>query len=190
MSTPEPPLPPREALAEARVRAPTRGNWRLERLLESVNQDQRVKAWWHVSAVNATRRLGMSDHSWVCKFASNYSSGIGIQRSPVCRESSSAIVAVARANASADGPSFLGVACTPPFWLVRFCPDPGRDDGRGPEEKPVGVIGPPARRSSVSSDRPRLAVLGSRRSTSVDVGATDPHFRSRGLLERFLPYHP
>ena len=24
-----------------------------------------VKAWWHVSAVNAARRLGMSDHSWV-----------------------------------------------------------------------------------------------------------------------------
>jgi metal-dependent HD superfamily phosphatase/phosphodiesterase len=24
-----------------------------------------LKAWWHVSAVNATRRLGMSDHSWV-----------------------------------------------------------------------------------------------------------------------------
>jgi metal-dependent HD superfamily phosphatase/phosphodiesterase len=61
----EPPLPPREALAEARVRAPTRGNRRLERLLEAVNSDAQVKAWWHVSAVNATRRLGMSDHSWV-----------------------------------------------------------------------------------------------------------------------------
>jgi metal-dependent HD superfamily phosphatase/phosphodiesterase len=48
-----------------RVRAPTRGNRRLERLLEAVNADEQVKAWWHVSAVNATRRLGMSDHSWV-----------------------------------------------------------------------------------------------------------------------------
>jgi uncharacterized protein len=61
----EEPLPPREALGEVRVRAPTRGNRRLERLLDAVNADQQVKAWWHVSAVNATRRLGMSDHSWV-----------------------------------------------------------------------------------------------------------------------------
>jgi hypothetical protein len=48
-----------------RIRAPTRGNRRLERLLDAVNADDQVKAWWHVSAVNATRRLGMSDHSWV-----------------------------------------------------------------------------------------------------------------------------
>jgi metal-dependent HD superfamily phosphatase/phosphodiesterase len=65
MSSAEDPLPPREALAEVRVRAPTRGNRRLERLLDAVNADEQVKAWWHVSAVNATRRLGMSDHSWV-----------------------------------------------------------------------------------------------------------------------------
>jgi metal-dependent HD superfamily phosphatase/phosphodiesterase len=58
-------LSPREALAEVRVRAPTRGNRKLERLLDAVNADPQVKAWWHVSAVNATRRLGMSDHSWV-----------------------------------------------------------------------------------------------------------------------------
>jgi metal-dependent HD superfamily phosphatase/phosphodiesterase len=48
-----------------RINAPTRGNRRLERLLAAVNADDQVKAWWHVSAVNATRRLGMSDHSWV-----------------------------------------------------------------------------------------------------------------------------
>ncbi len=60
-----PPLPPREALAEVRVRAPTRGNRRLESLIAAVNDDPQVKAWWHVSAVNATRRLSMSDHSWV-----------------------------------------------------------------------------------------------------------------------------
>ncbi|MBV9195503.1 MAG: HD domain-containing protein [Solirubrobacterales bacterium] len=59
------PLSPREALADVRIRAPTRGNRRLEALLEAVNGDQQVKAWWHVSAVNATRRLAMSDHSWV-----------------------------------------------------------------------------------------------------------------------------
>jgi hypothetical protein len=60
-----PAQPPREAIAEVRVRAPTRGNRRLERLLEAVNDDPQVKAWWHVSAINATRRLGMSDHSWL-----------------------------------------------------------------------------------------------------------------------------
>jgi uncharacterized protein len=65
VSAPEPPLPLREALAEVRVRAPTRGNRKLEQLLDAVNDDPQVKAWWHVSAVNATRRLGMSDHSWV-----------------------------------------------------------------------------------------------------------------------------
>jgi metal-dependent HD superfamily phosphatase/phosphodiesterase len=62
---PEAALPPREALADVRVRAPTRGNRRLEQLLDAVNTDDQVKAWWHVSAINATRRLGMSDHSWV-----------------------------------------------------------------------------------------------------------------------------
>jgi metal-dependent HD superfamily phosphatase/phosphodiesterase len=61
----EPPIPPREALADVRVRAPTRGNRRLEQFLDAVNSDDQVKAWWHVSAVNASRRLGMSDHSWV-----------------------------------------------------------------------------------------------------------------------------
>ncbi|HEX4806998.1 MAG TPA: HD domain-containing protein [Conexibacter sp.] len=56
---------PREAIADVRIRVPTRGNRRLERLLDAVNADEQVKAWWHVSAVNATRRLGMSDHSWI-----------------------------------------------------------------------------------------------------------------------------
>jgi metal-dependent HD superfamily phosphatase/phosphodiesterase len=61
----DPPLPLGDALAEMRVRAPTRGNRKLESLLDAVNADDQVKAWWHVSAINATRRLGMSDHSWV-----------------------------------------------------------------------------------------------------------------------------
>jgi metal-dependent HD superfamily phosphatase/phosphodiesterase len=61
-----PPAPSvRDAVAEMRIRVPTRGNRRLERLLDAVNADDEVKALWHVSAVNATRRLGMSDHSWV-----------------------------------------------------------------------------------------------------------------------------
>jgi uncharacterized protein len=62
---PEAPIPPREAIAGVRVRAPTRGNRRLERFLDAVNADDHTKALWHVSAVNASRRLGMSDHSWV-----------------------------------------------------------------------------------------------------------------------------
>ena len=65
MSEVDPPVPLREALADVRVRAPTRGNRRLEKLLDAVNADEQVKAWWHVSAVNASRRLAMSDHSWV-----------------------------------------------------------------------------------------------------------------------------
>jgi metal-dependent HD superfamily phosphatase/phosphodiesterase len=59
------PRSPREAIAEVRLRVPTRGNRRLERLLEAAADDPQVKAWWLVSAINATRRLGMSDHSWV-----------------------------------------------------------------------------------------------------------------------------
>ncbi|HVS28504.1 MAG TPA: HD domain-containing protein [Solirubrobacteraceae bacterium] len=61
----EAPRPPAEAIADVRIDAPVRGNRRLERLLEAANSDAQLKAWWHVSAVNATRRLGMSDHSWV-----------------------------------------------------------------------------------------------------------------------------
>jgi hypothetical protein len=78
----EPPIPPREAIADVRLRAPTRGNRRLESLLEAVNADDQVKAWWHVSAVNATRRLGMSDHSWVVNFVS--SSGPGRSLAGTC----------------------------------------------------------------------------------------------------------
>jgi uncharacterized protein len=57
--------PPREAIADVRIRVPTRGNRKLEALIAAVNADDQVKAWWHMSSVNATRRLGMSDHSWV-----------------------------------------------------------------------------------------------------------------------------
>jgi metal-dependent HD superfamily phosphatase/phosphodiesterase len=57
--------PPREAIADVRIRVPTRGNRKLEGLIANVNADEQVKAWWHVAAVNATRRLGMSDHSWI-----------------------------------------------------------------------------------------------------------------------------
>ncbi len=56
--------PPREAIAEAHVRAPTRGNRKLEGFLEAVNDDEQVRSWWYMSQVHA-ERLGMSDHSWV-----------------------------------------------------------------------------------------------------------------------------
>jgi metal-dependent HD superfamily phosphatase/phosphodiesterase len=56
--------PPKEAIAEARVRAPSRGNRKLEGFLDAVNEDEQVRAWWYMAQVNA-ERLGMSDHSWV-----------------------------------------------------------------------------------------------------------------------------
>ena len=34
-------------------------------MLERVNADDGLKAWWHVSNVNAVKRLGINDHSWV-----------------------------------------------------------------------------------------------------------------------------
>lgn len=65
MSTPEAPAPSvADAVALAAVRVPTRGNRKLERLIEAVNGDAQVKAWWHAAGVNA-HRLRMSDHSWV-----------------------------------------------------------------------------------------------------------------------------
>src|SRR4051794_41603367 len=53
-----------EAVENARVHAPTRGNRRLESFLEAVNADERVRAWWYMAQINS-ERLGMSDHSWV-----------------------------------------------------------------------------------------------------------------------------
>jgi metal-dependent HD superfamily phosphatase/phosphodiesterase len=55
---------PADAIAGARVRAPTRGNRRLEALLDGVNADAELRAWWHMAQVTS-ERLGMSDHSWV-----------------------------------------------------------------------------------------------------------------------------
>jgi uncharacterized protein len=46
------------------IRAPTRGNRKLERLLDAANADRRLHAWWYMQQVNADRR-DMSDHSWV-----------------------------------------------------------------------------------------------------------------------------
>src|SRR4051794_34076772 len=55
---------PADATEAARIGAPTRGNRRLERLLEALNDDPEVRAWWHMTQVQS-ERLGMSDHSWV-----------------------------------------------------------------------------------------------------------------------------
>jgi metal-dependent HD superfamily phosphatase/phosphodiesterase len=57
-------LTPREAVAGIRVRAPARGNKKLQALIDAANADDQLKAWWVVQQTNA-ERLGMSDHSWV-----------------------------------------------------------------------------------------------------------------------------
>ena len=51
-------------IADITIRAPTRGNRKLEKLFAAVNADPQIKAWWHAAGVNA-ERLDMSDHSWV-----------------------------------------------------------------------------------------------------------------------------
>ncbi len=54
----------RETVGQARIRVPVRGNRRLGQLIDAVNADDQLKAWWYVAGLNANR-LGMSDHSWV-----------------------------------------------------------------------------------------------------------------------------
>ena len=58
-------LTPVEAVAGMRIRVPARGNRKLRRLLEKVDADKQLKAWWHVANVNAVVRLQINDHSWV-----------------------------------------------------------------------------------------------------------------------------
>ena len=58
-------MTPAEATARMRIRVPTRGNRKLRSLIEQVNADDELKAWWHVSNVNAIGRLSINDHSWV-----------------------------------------------------------------------------------------------------------------------------
>jgi metal-dependent HD superfamily phosphatase/phosphodiesterase len=58
-------LTPAEAVAQMRIRVPTRANRKLAALLERVNSDDQLKAWWHVANVNAVKRLEINDHSWV-----------------------------------------------------------------------------------------------------------------------------
>lgn len=60
----KPDLGSREGITSVAVRAPTRGNRKLEKFLDAVNRDDEVRAWWYMAQVHA-ERLGMSDHSWV-----------------------------------------------------------------------------------------------------------------------------
>ena len=58
-------LTPAEAVQRMRITLPVRGNRRLRRLLDRVNSDLQLKAWWHASNVNAVARMEINDHSWV-----------------------------------------------------------------------------------------------------------------------------
>jgi metal-dependent HD superfamily phosphatase/phosphodiesterase len=58
-------LAPTEAIKQMRIRVPERGNQKLRRVIERVNQDDQLKGWWHVANVNAAVRLEINDHSWV-----------------------------------------------------------------------------------------------------------------------------
>jgi hypothetical protein len=57
-------LTPAQAVEKMKVSLPVRGNRKLRKLLERVNEDKQVKAWWHVSNVNVVR-MEINDHSWV-----------------------------------------------------------------------------------------------------------------------------
>ena len=46
------------------IRAPAERNPKLAALLDAVNADMQLKAWWYAQQVNADR-LQMSDHSWI-----------------------------------------------------------------------------------------------------------------------------
>jgi metal-dependent HD superfamily phosphatase/phosphodiesterase len=58
-------LSPAEAVEKMHINLPVRGNRKLRKLLERVNADRQVKAWWHASNVNAVVRMEINDHSWV-----------------------------------------------------------------------------------------------------------------------------
>jgi metal-dependent HD superfamily phosphatase/phosphodiesterase len=58
-------LTPAQAVEAMRINVPVRGNRKLRTLLERVNEDKQLKAWWHVANVNAVVRMEINDHSWV-----------------------------------------------------------------------------------------------------------------------------
>jgi metal-dependent HD superfamily phosphatase/phosphodiesterase len=58
-------LTPTQAVAQMKINVPVRGNRKMRRLLERVNEDTQLKSWWHVANVNAVARMRINDHSWV-----------------------------------------------------------------------------------------------------------------------------
>ena len=58
------PLTYEESIAQMQIRAPAERNAKLAALLEAVNADMQLKAWWYAQQTNA-ERLHMSDHSWI-----------------------------------------------------------------------------------------------------------------------------
>jgi uncharacterized protein len=58
-------LTPAQAVEQMRINVPVRGNRKLRTLIERVNEDKQLKAWWHVANVNAVVRMQINDHSWV-----------------------------------------------------------------------------------------------------------------------------
>jgi uncharacterized protein len=58
-------LTPVQAVEKMKINVPVRGNRKLRKLLERVNEDTQLKAWWHVANVNAVARMQINDHSWV-----------------------------------------------------------------------------------------------------------------------------
>jgi uncharacterized protein len=58
-------LTPAQAIERMRIRVPPRANKKLRVLVDRVNADTQLKAWWHVANVNAVKRLQINDHSWV-----------------------------------------------------------------------------------------------------------------------------
>ena len=58
-------LTPTEAVAAMHLRVPARGNRKLRRIIEKIQADSQIKAWWHVANMNAVVRLEINDHSWV-----------------------------------------------------------------------------------------------------------------------------
>ncbi|HXH87366.1 MAG TPA: HD domain-containing protein [Gaiellaceae bacterium] len=58
-------LTPAQAIEKMHINLPVRGNRRLRRLMDRVDQDKQLKGWWHVSNVNAVVRMEINDHSWV-----------------------------------------------------------------------------------------------------------------------------
>src|ERR671914_2764849 len=58
-------LTPAEAVKRMRINVPARANRKLRTIVGRVNEDDQLKAWWHVANVNAVARLEINDHSWV-----------------------------------------------------------------------------------------------------------------------------